>query len=128
MIIALLGDKQVEVGTSPAVRVAANLLMDQGSHLTHLNIIRCMLVMVAVYTGVSWYTISGRVTWKQQLTEVKEEGVAEAMQWLYAMTPTSSHETASTLTETLKDAEVPTFYVSSKKLYWLYMCRERQCI
>ena len=55
VIIALLGDKQVEVGTSSAVRVAANLLMDQGSHLTHLNIIRCMLVMVAVCTSMSQY-------------------------------------------------------------------------
>ena len=40
VIMALLGDKKVKIGTSPTVRVAANLLIDQGSHLTHLNIIR----------------------------------------------------------------------------------------
>ena len=51
--MVLFGGTPIKGGACPAVIAAANLLKDQGSLLTHLNIIRCWLVMVAVCASVS---------------------------------------------------------------------------
>lgn len=49
---------------------------------------------------------SGTSTWKQQLTEVNDEVIVEARQWLLDTIPTLAQDTVSSLIGALTDEQV----------------------
>lgn len=111
LLVLLGGVEGRRAGLSPAVRAVLSLLKDQGTYLTHFNIIRCVYTCTLyTYCYASSQSLSndssGSCTWKQQLTVVKEEVFTEARQWLLDTKPNFTHSAASNLIEALNDEQV----------------------
>ena len=65
------------------------------------------MVDLMVYTvEVLCVLCSGTATWKQQLTEVNDEVIVEASQWLLDTIPTFTQDTVSSLIGSLTDEQV----------------------
>lgn len=63
------------------------------------------MIDLMVYT-VLCILCSGTATWKQQLTEVNDEVIVEARQWLLDTVPTFTQDTVSSLIGSLTDEQV----------------------
>ena len=84
--------------------VAIGLLQEQGSYLTHLNIIRYIQCVGADVVCMIHCVCRGTSSWKQCLVKVHEEDLREAVQWMVSSPP--SPTTSSPTMEAGTDDQV----------------------
>lgn len=77
-------------------------IFDTPKHHEVLAVVDLMVYTVEVLCVLC----SGTATWKQQLTEVNDEVIVEASQWLLDTIPTFTQDTVSSLIGSLTDEQV----------------------